>query len=92
MAQGSGCARDSKAGTHGIGRCSGCPSSALDQMSLRWDKPLEEQGQGSKGAKAKEGGAKLDRGRDLHDAGAARPRDRARQFPRHQSGWLMFPH
>ena len=25
MAQGSGCARDSSAGTHGIGRCSGCP-------------------------------------------------------------------
>ena len=29
-------------------------------------------------------------GRDLHDPGPARPRDRARQFPRHQSGWSMF--
>ena len=33
---------------------------------------------------------KLRLGRDLHDAGPARPRDRARQFPRHQSGWPMF--
>ena len=30
---------------------------------------------------------KLRPGRDLHGAGPARLRDRARQFPRHQSGW-----
>ena len=28
--------------------------------------------------------------RHLHDAGPARPRDRARQFPRHQSEWPLF--
>ena len=33
---------------------------------------------------------KMRLGRDLHDASPARPRDRARQFPRHQSGWPMF--
>ena len=33
---------------------------------------------------------KLRLGRDLHDAGRARLRDRARQFPRHQSGWPVF--
>ena len=35
MAQGSGCARDSKEATQEIGPCSGCPSQALDQTSLR---------------------------------------------------------
>ena len=33
---------------------------------------------------------KLRPGRDLHDPAPARPPDRARQFPRHQSGWPMF--
>ena len=33
---------------------------------------------------------KVRQGRDLHDAGPVRPRDRTRQFPRLQSVWPMF--
>ena len=51
MAQGSGCARDSKEATQGIGLCSSCPSLALDQTRLRWDKPFKS-GNKDRGAKA----------------------------------------
>ena len=50
----------------------------------------KQPGQGSKGAKAKDGGAKLILVRDLPDAGPARPRDREQQFPLHQSDWPLF--
>ena len=39
--------------------------------------------------KGKRSRGKLRTSRDLHD-GPVRPRDRAWQFPRHQSGWPMF--
>ena len=51
MAQESGCARGSKEATHGVCLCSGCPSLALDQTSLRWDKPFKS-GNKDRGAKA----------------------------------------
>ena len=51
----------------------------------------KQQEQGIKGAKAKDGG-KLRLGRDLREDRPAHPRDHARCFPRHQSGWPTFLH
>ena len=49
--------------------------------------PAEPQGQGGKGQRRR---GKLRPCRDLHDAGPAQLRDRARRFPPNQSGWPMF--
>ena len=45
---------------HGIGRCWGCPSARPDVPAVKQAIQARQQGQGSKGAKAKEGGANLD--------------------------------
>ena len=45
---------------------------------------------GEQGRKSQRRRGKLRLGRDLHDPGPARPRDRARQIPRHQSGRHIF--
>ena len=50
----------------------------------------QQQGQGRQWRKGQRRRGKLRPGRDLRDAGPARPRDRARHFPRHQSGCPLF--
>ena len=60
------------------------------RAALKHAVQAEQQGQGGKGAMAKDDLDILRRGRDLHDAGPAQLRGRARRFLPNQSGWPLF--
>ena len=102
MAQGSGRGRDSKE-TADANRWKGAAQSQEQALFRRRRQcakadvvcgepshSSQAAGTGKQRRKGQRRRGKLRLSRDLYDPAPAPPRDRARQFPRHQSGWAVF--
>ena len=61
-----------------------------DSCRGKADPSGKTEAQGRQGREGQRWRGKLRPGRDLHDAGSARPRDRSHCFPRNQNGWPLF--